>query len=180
MRCDRKVALVILAAGFACLGADAVRASGASAGSAVAGARNAVSVQVKGSDTIGGKLGQDLARAYMARHPEVEVRWEALGSATAFVGLLDGSAQLGASSRTVKESELADARKMGVELREYVIGYDGIAVIVHPDNPVSALTVAQLSDVFTGKVRNWSEVGGPPAQDAPRFRRCRNRAAKIV
>lgn len=138
-----------LAAALACLAA----APATAAGSAV--------VQVKGSDTIGGKLGQDLARAYMARHPEVEVRWEALGSGTAFVGLLDGSAQLGASSRTVKEAEVADARKVGVELREYVIGYDGIAVIVHSENPVSTLTIPQLSDIFTGKVRNWSEVGGP-------------------
>jgi len=118
-------------------------------------------VQVKGSDTIGGKLGQDLAQAFAARHPGIEVKWEALGSGTAFVGLLDGSAQLGAASRGVKENELAEARKLGVELREFVIGYDGIAVIVHPENPISELTIAQLSDLFTGKLRNWSEVGGP-------------------
>ncbi|HVR08532.1 MAG TPA: phosphate ABC transporter substrate-binding/OmpA family protein [Thermoanaerobaculia bacterium] len=121
----------------------------------------AATLQVKGSDTIGGKLGQDFARDFSARHPEVEVKWEALGSGTAFVGLLDGSAQLGASSRGVKENELAEARKLGVELREFVIGYDGIAVIVHPGNPVAELTIAQLSDLFTGKIHNWREVGGP-------------------
>lgn len=121
----------------------------------------AVTLQVKGSDTIGGKLGQDFAHAFMARHPEVDVKWEALGSGTAFVGLLDGSAQLGAASRGVKESEVAEARQRGIELREFVIGYDGIAVVVHPENPVSELTVAQLSDLFTGKLRNWREVGGP-------------------
>jgi phosphate transport system substrate-binding protein len=118
-------------------------------------------LQVKGSDTIGGKLGQDFAHAYMARHPEVEVKWEALGSGTAFVGLLDGSAQLGAASRAVKQGELADAGKLGIELREFVIGYDGIAVVVNPANPVTELTVAQLSDIFTGKLRDWSAVGGP-------------------
>lgn len=128
---------------------------------AVAAAAAPAVLQVKGSDTIGGKLGQDFAHAYMARHPETEVKWEALGSGTAFVGLLDGSAQLGAASRAVKEGELADARKLGIELREFVIGYDGIAVVVNPANPVAELTVAQLSDVFTGKVRDWSEVGGP-------------------
>jgi len=121
----------------------------------------AVTLQVKGSDTIGGKLGQDFAQAFKARHPEVDVRWEALGSGTAFVGLLDGSAQLGASSRGIKENEVTEARQRGVELREFVIGYDGIAVVVHPRNPVSELTVAQLSDLFTGKLRNWREVGGP-------------------
>ncbi len=120
----------------------------------------AAALQVKGSDTIGGKLGQDFARAFSTLHPEVEVKWEALGSGTAFVGLLDGSAQLGAASRGVKENELAEARKLGIELREYVIGYDGIAVVVNPGNPVAELTIAQLSDLFTGKVRNWREVGG--------------------
>ena len=121
----------------------------------------AVTLQVKGSDTIGGKLGQDFALAFKARHPEIDVKWEALGSGTAFVGLLDGSAQLGAASRGVKENEVAEARQRGIELREFVIGYDGIAVVVHPGNPVSELTVAQLSDLFTGKLRNWREVGGP-------------------
>jgi phosphate transport system substrate-binding protein len=125
------------------------------------GATAAVTLQVKGSDTIGGKLGQDFAQAFKARHPEVDVKWEALGSGTAFVGLLDGSAQLGAASRGVKENEVAEARQRGIELREFVIGYDGIAVVVHPENPVSELTVAQLSDLFTGKLRNWREVGGP-------------------
>ncbi len=125
-----------------------------------AAAAAAVTLQVKGSDTIGGKLGQDFAQAFKARHPEVEVKWEALGSGTAFVGLLDGSAQLGASSRGIKENEVGEARQRGIELREFVIGYDGIAVVVHPQNPVSELTIAQLSDLFTGKIRNWREVGG--------------------
>lgn len=89
------------------------------------------------------------------------MKWEALGSGTAFVGLMDGSAQLGAASRGVKENEVAEARQRGIELREFVIGYDGIAVVVHPGNPVSELTVAQLSDLFTGKIRNWREAGGP-------------------
>jgi phosphate transport system substrate-binding protein len=133
--------------------------SAAAATAAPTGAGN--TIQVKGSDTIGGKLGQELARAFMERHPGVTIKWEALGSGTAFVGLLDGSADLGASSRAVKESEIAEARQRGVELREFVIGYDGIAVIVGPDNPSTELTVAQLSDLFTGKIRNWSEVGGP-------------------
>ncbi|HEY6320218.1 MAG TPA: phosphate ABC transporter substrate-binding/OmpA family protein [Thermoanaerobaculia bacterium] len=126
-----------------------------------AAAAAAVTLQVKGSDTIGGKLGQDFAQAFKARHPEVDVKWEALGSGTAFVGLMDGSAQLGAASRGVKENEVAEARQRGIELREFVIGYDGIAVVVHPGNPVSELTVAQLSDLFTGKIRNWREAGGP-------------------
>jgi phosphate binding protein len=115
---------------------------------------------VKGSDTIGGELGPALARAFEAIHPEVAVHWEGLGSATAFPGLFDGSAQLGASSRSVNSKELAQAREEGVELKEFVLGYDGIAVIVHPSNPVRQLTVAQLAALFSGRTTRWSEVGG--------------------
>jgi phosphate binding protein len=129
---------------------------------AAAHAETAVtSIQVKGSDTIGERLGQDLARAYMEQHPEVRIEWESLGSSTAFVGLFDGSADLGASSRPVKPAELDQARAEGIELREYVIGYDGMAVIVHPSNPVAELTVDQLSQIFTGTLASWAPLGGP-------------------
>jgi phosphate binding protein len=90
----------------------------------------------------------------------VTIASEGLGSSTAFVGLFDGSADLGASSRPINEKELAEAARLGVKLEELVIGFDGIAVIVHPTNPVRALTIDQLSRIFTGEVRNWREVGG--------------------
>lgn len=124
---------------------------------ATAGEREIV---VKGSDTIGEHLGQDIARSFMAERPGTRVRWESLGSSTAFVGLFDGSADLGASSRAVKGPELRQARTLGVELEEFVIGYDGIAVIVHPSNPVSHLSIDELSDLFCGKRGRWSQVGG--------------------
>ena len=89
-------------------------------------------ISVKGSNTVGGKLGQSLAQGFIAFHPGVDIDWESLGSGTAFVGLFDGSADLGASSRPIKTKELQQARDLGLVLREYVIGYDGIAVIVHP------------------------------------------------
>jgi phosphate transport system substrate-binding protein len=122
---------------------------------------SAATLSVKGSDTVGGELGPALARAFEATSPSASVRWEGLGSATAVPGLLDGSADLGASSRPVNAQELAQAKRAGIELREYVLGYDGIAVIVHPSNGVRALTVAQLSALFSGKVRSWRELGGP-------------------
>lgn len=117
-------------------------------------------VRIKGSDTIGGALAPDLAAAYQKRNPKVTVTVEALGSGTAFVGLLDGSADIGASSRPASAKELEQAAARGVTLREYVLGYDGVAVIVHRTNPVSALTVAEVSDLFTGRVQRWRELGG--------------------
>jgi len=128
-------------------------------------ARDAVTarIAVKGSDTIGGAhgVGQDLARAYEAAHPGVIVTWEGLGSSTAFPGLLDGSAELGASSRPVKASELAEASRLGVTLVEHVLGYDGVAIVVHPDAPVRELTIEQAGRVFRGEVASWAELGGP-------------------
>ena len=114
-------------------------------------------VRVEGSDTIGGALGIAIAEAFHAQYPEARVEWEGLGSSTAFVGLFDGSADLGASSRAINEAEAAEAKRQGVRLREYVIGYDGIAVIVHPDNPIASLTVQQLSEIFQGRISDWRQ-----------------------
>jgi phosphate transport system substrate-binding protein len=127
---------------------------------AAAPARAQETLRIKGSDTIGGKLTPELAEDYRARGGRLGFVVEALGSATAFVGLLDGSADLGESSRPINEKEMDSARQLGVTLRETVIGYDGVAVIVNPSNPVSSLTIAQLSDVFTGKIRSWKRLGG--------------------
>lgn len=118
-------------------------------------------LQVKGSDTIGGSLGPALARAFEASHDGARVEWESLGSGTAFVGLFDGTADLGASSRRIKGSEMAEAGRLGIRLKEYVLGYDGIAVLVHPSNPVGELTLRQVSDLFAGEIESWRELGGP-------------------
>lgn len=120
----------------------------------------ATTIRIKGSETIGGALAPDLAAAFQRQHPGLRVTVESLGSGTAFVGLLDGSADLGASSRPANAKELEQAAARGATLREFVLGYDGIAVIVHPSNPVGALTVAQISDLFTGAVQRWDQVGG--------------------
>lgn len=119
-------------------------------------------VRIKGSDTIGGKLTPEVAEAFRAKYgPSTGFVIEALGSSTGFAGLFDGSADLAASSRPINEKELETARSLGMSLREVVIAYDGVAVIVHPDNQVRELSLAQLSALFTGKARNWKEVGGP-------------------
>lgn len=118
-------------------------------------------VQVKGSDTIGGSLGPALAEGFEADNPQVDVRWDSLGSGTAFVGLFDRSADLGASSRSIRPGELEEAGRLGIRLQELVLGYDGIAVLVHPSNPVAELTMSELTGIFTGRIDRWSELGGP-------------------
>jgi phosphate binding protein len=149
------------AAGSGAGAGSGVQAQAPSGGPVKGTAKVKDSLQVKGSDTIGGALGPALARAYMARHGEVAAYWESLGSGTAFVGLFDGSADIGASSRSIRESELDEARRLGITLEEYVLGYDGIAILVHPSNTVPALTLRQISDIFTGTLTNFRQVGGP-------------------
>jgi len=117
-------------------------------------------IWIRGSDTIGGALAPDLAAAFMARHPDTRVNVEGLGSSTAFSSLFDGTADFGASSRSVRADELERAQNLGIELREYVLGYDGIAVIVHHANDLDALSVSDLAAIYTGEVDNWSQVGG--------------------
>ncbi len=113
------------------------------------------SLRIKGSDTIGAKLGPALARAFKELNG-AEVNVEGLGSATAFGGLFDGSADIGASSRPVNPEELRTAKSLGIELQEFVLGFDGIAVIVHPSNPLKQATVAELAPLFTGETPTWA------------------------
>ena len=117
------------------------------------------SVRIKGSDTIGGALGPALGEVYRKQRG-VQVHVEALGSSTAFVGLLDGTADIGAASRPISSEELQRAEELGLELQEFAIGYDGIAVIVHPDNPLREVDMPRLAAVFRGELRDWSELSG--------------------
>lgn len=130
---------------------------------ATADGSGARTLRMKGSDTIGGELGPALARAFHERAPDLDVHIEALGSKTAFVGLFDGSAELGASSRPVNADELKQAARLGLTLREFVIAYDGIAVIVHPSNPLQAISLDQIAQIFTGRIDNWRALGGADA-----------------
>ncbi len=119
-------------------------------------------VRMRGSDTIGAALGLDLARRFRTTEPTVRIDVEALGSATAFAGLFDGSAEIGASSRSINVVERERASQLGLVLREYVIAYDGIAIVVHASNRVRSLTIEQLGAIYSGSLRDWSGVGGSP------------------
>jgi phosphate transport system substrate-binding protein len=144
-----------------------------------------------GSNTIGAELAPALVEAYLAhegatdvtrapgatddehvvtarlRGERVAIDVRARGSATAFEGLAAGACDVGMASRTVDDGEVAALGKAGLgDLRspatEHVIALDGIAVIVHPNNPIAALDRKQLHDIFTGAVRDWKDVGGTP------------------
>ena len=120
-------------------------------------------LRIKGSDTIGGTLGPALAAAFEADRTDISVDVEALGSSTGFVGLFDGSADIAASSRPVKPTEVQEASRLGIHLEEFVLGYDGIAILVHQDNPVKSLSLGEVRRLFSGKAANWAKLGGPSA-----------------
>lgn len=119
----------------------------------------AVYIQNKGSDTIV-NLALAWAEAYQARHPEVRISVTGGGSGTGIAALLNGTVDIANASRQISAEERQAAEARGIRPIEFVIARDAIAVIVHPENPVSRLTLQQVSDIYSGKIRNWKEVGG--------------------
>jgi phosphate transport system substrate-binding protein len=148
-----------------------------------------ISLRLHGSNTIGARLGPDLLMAYArskgfvgltqtetaAQEFRVEGRRadgsqfsgivKAHGTNTGYVDLKSGAADLWMASRAAKAEEVEDARAIGdlhSSDQEHVIGLDGLAIIVHPDNPIGELTSDQIRDAFAGRVSSWSGFGGAP------------------
>src|SRR6476620_7760390 len=115
---------------------------------------------IKGSDTLGAKLVPQLAEQFKAQHPGTTFDIAAEGSTTGIAAIIDGTAQIGMSSRRAKSSEVGAAAAKGINMKPTVVAYDGIAVIVNANNPVKSLTKKQVEQIFAGDVTDWSAVGG--------------------
>lgn len=111
------------------------------------------SISMAGSTSME-KLANALAESFMAKYPNVTVTAEFTGSSAGIEALSAGSVDIGNSSRNLKDSE----KESGAV--ENIVAIDGIAVVVDPANTVTSLTKQQLIDIYTGAVKNWSEVGG--------------------
>ena len=122
-------------------------------------AKDKNSVQVKGSDTMV-NLGQAWAEKYMEKNTSDFVAVTGGGSGTGLSSLISGTCDIAMSSRNIKEKEIVLAKQKGINPNEIKVALDGLAVVVNPGNPVSKLTLAQLADIFTGRVSNWKELGG--------------------
>ena len=118
-------------------------------------------LSIKGSNTFGEELGPQLISAFRARNPGVAVAIESLGTASGIAGLLDGTCDVGATSRMMNEDEQRRAKSRGIHLKSSVAGYYGVAVVVHENNPLKNLSDRAVRDIFTGKTKNWKQVGGP-------------------
>jgi len=119
---------------------------------------------IKGSDTLGAKLVPTLAEEYRARHPGVSFEIAAEGSTTGIAAIIDGTAQIGMSSRRVRPTEASQAQAKGVTLKPIIVAHDGMAVIVNASSPMAKLTLRQVEQIFTGDVTDWSAVGGKPGK----------------
>ena len=115
---------------------------------------------IKGSDTLGAKLVPQLAEQFKAQHPGTTFDIAAEGSTTGIAAIIDGTAQIGMSSRRAKPSEVAAAASKSVNMKPTIVAFDGIAVIVNAGNSVKSLTKKQVEQIFTGDVTDWSAIGG--------------------
>lgn len=120
-------------------------------------------IQIKGSDTMV-NLGQAWAEDFMKRNPSVSIAVTGGGSGTGIAALISGTTDIAECSRNMEPKETEQAKKRGINPKEIHVANDGIAIVVNPSNPVNRLTIRQLSDIYTGKIKNWKEVGGHDAK----------------
>jgi phosphate transport system substrate-binding protein len=123
---------------------------------------NSVHLSVKGSDTL---LPITLlaAESFMNNDANAAISVVGGGSGTGITALIDGTTDIAMSSREIELSEKFRAKNKGLEYREVVIGFDALAVVTNPSNPVNQLTREQIEQIFTGEIKNWKEVGGADA-----------------
>jgi phosphate transport system substrate-binding protein len=120
---------------------------------------SAAYIENKGSDTIV-NLALAWAERYQSGHPDVRISVTGGGSGTGLAALVNGTVDIANASRKIKDEEITQAEANGIQPVEHIIARDAIAVIVNPENPVSELTLQQISDIYSGKITNWKEVGG--------------------
>ncbi len=100
------------------------------------------------------------AEAYAPQHPEVRISVTGGGSGTGLAALVNGTADIANASRAINADERKKAETNGFEPTEFVVARDAIAVIVNPENPVTELSLVQLSQIYSGLITNWRQVGG--------------------
>lgn len=115
-------------------------------------------ISIAGSTTVL-PVAQAVAEEYMNQHANADIQVSGGGSGVGATAAVEGTADIGMLSRDLKASE-----KEGNDLREFVVGKDGIALVGHPSNTVSDLTLAQIKAIYQGEITNWKEIGGADAE----------------
>ena len=122
--------------------------------------------KLKGSDTLL-PLAQKAAENYSEKNPSAHVTVTGGGSGVGLSSLREGTTDIAMASRRIKFDERVRIQKEGDKVKETVVAYDALAIVVHPSNPVTNLTREQLEGIFTGRITNWKEVGGADMKIVP-------------
>ncbi|MBN2032672.1 MAG: phosphate ABC transporter substrate-binding protein [Deltaproteobacteria bacterium] len=129
------------------------------AGNSTSTGSSTKSIENKGSDTLV-NLALAWAEQYMKEHPEMRISVTGGGSGTGIASLMNHTVDIANASREMKAEEIREAQAHGITPVEFIVARDAIAVVANLSNPVNALTIKQISDIYTGKISNWREVGG--------------------
>ncbi len=120
-------------------------------------------IRVQGCGLVVDALRAPLSEGFHARYSDIELFWDEAVSATVFTSLFAGAIDFGVASRRMRPDEIELAGRLGLDLRELILGLDGIAVIVHPTNDVESLSLERLDAFYRGGMASWLGAGGPDA-----------------
>ena len=123
-------------------------------------AKKGKQITISGSTTVL-PIAQATAEIFMDQNPDINISVRGGGSSVGIASIMSGTVDIGDASRHIKAKELTAARENGINPYENIVANDGIAMVVHKNNPVKNLTIQQIKDIYTGKIRNWKELGGP-------------------
>lgn len=123
------------------------------------GNKKSTIIELKGSDTIL-NVSQGIAEKYMETHPNTKVAVTGGGSGVGISALLNKTTDIAMASRSMKGKEYEQAKKENLNIKEIVLAYDGITVIVNNNNPVKEIDSKELGEIFRGEITNWKDIGG--------------------
>lgn len=153
----KKAMKVIIAAVIATMSMGVLVGCGSDKGSAGEGSgEKSATISISGSTSIGPLMDVE-AEAYKKENAGVNIEIQQIGSSAGIKNVISGVSEIGMASRELKDEEKA-------EVSETVIAYDGIGLVIHPSNSVTNLSMEDIKGIYTGKIKNWKEVGG---EDAP-------------
>ncbi len=114
---------------------------------------------VQGSTTVL-PIAQATAEVFMQNNPQANISVRGGGSGNGIAALIEGTCDITTASRPMKVKEILLCQKKGISPVPHIVAMDGIAIIVHPSNPIQGLSTEEIKDIYTGKITNWKELGG--------------------
>ncbi|MBF0318808.1 MAG: phosphate ABC transporter substrate-binding protein [Nitrospirae bacterium] len=118
------------------------------------------SLRIDGSTTVL-PIAQKAAEEFNKKNPNIKVFVSGSGSGNGIKAIMDGTTEIATSSREAKEKEVAAAKAKGIDMKPFIVAHDGLVPVVHPSMKIESITMDQLHDIYTGKITNWKEIGGP-------------------